>query len=399
MDDDQGVKPGKESIEQKNLEKNASEAGGESSAADALRQEYMNGQKPDSDPRAREKAPEAQNLDGKTTGAQSPGSGAANSRNERNEQIKLTPNQRRQADEALFFQDLYHQQNLELEPLQKGWGPYQSLEKMVRDQKIQLSEEELLQEAKRIRDRDFSDLGRNYYKSNDSIKFWSEAEINQRVIESVSRIKGIDVSAHQGDIDWPKVKEAGYQFAFLKATEGGDWVDKKFEQNRQGARDAGLKVGYYHFFRPPRPVEDQIDNFAKTVGKAEGDSLRLVIDTEDDRLWKPYSIDERIKMIEAWCKGVEERLGTTPQITIYGSPNFFNEILNNDPRLAKYSLWIAHYKNVAEPSIPKPWSKWDFWQYTDKGKVPGISSSGVDLNMFHGSDLTQTPKLESRHKR
>lgn len=302
----------------------------------------------------------------------------------------LSPREQRIEDEKQLFRERYKQQNFELDPLKPGDGPFQTLDQMVKSGKVELSEEEVRAAAKRIRDRDFKQWGRDFYNTTDKINFWSEKEIEQGVDQNVKRIKGIDVSAHQGDIDWKKVKEAGYEFAFIKATEGGDWIDAKFAQNRAAARDAGLAVGYYHFFRPPRPVEDQIANFVKTVGQAEPNSLRLVIDTEDERLWKPYTIEQRIKMIDDWCAGVKKELGVTPQITIYGSPNFFRDILQNSPELAKYSLWIANY-NVAEPSIPKPWTKWDFWQYSEKGKVPGINSDGVDLNMFHGTDLTKIP--------
>lgn len=305
----------------------------------------------------------------------------------------LSPKEQRRSEETQLFLDRYRKQNLELDPIQPGWGPFQVLEQMVKEQKIEMDHEQMIEESRRIRNRDFRELGRDYYTTKDKLKFWSDREIDARVVETVGRIKGIDVSAHQGKIDWKKVKEAGYDFAFLKATEGGDWVDSTFAVNRKEAREAGLAVGFYHYFRPPRPVEDQIANFVKTVGKVEGDALRLVIDTEDEKMWKPYSIEQRIKMIDDWCKGIQKELGVTPQITIYGSPNFFRDVLQNSPQLAKYSLWIANY-NVAEPTVPKPWTKWDFWQYTEKGKVPGIASDSVDINMFHGNDLSKIPGLK-----
>lgn len=331
----------------------------------------------------------------------SPAAGASNGNagDAASPQVVLRPNEQRMAEERMMFRSRYNANNIEVTELQEGWGPFQALAKLVQDGKLNLSKEEMLSESRRIRDRDFKEWGRDFYNKTDHVKLWSEQEIEDRVDSAVKRKKGIDVSAHQGDIDWKKVKEAGYEFAFLKATEGGDWVDSKFEQNRKGALDAGLTVGYYHYFRPPRPVEDQIQNFVKTVGKVDANALRLVIDTEDEKLWKPYTIEQRIKMIDDWCKGVQKELGVTPQITIYGSPNFFNEVLKNSPELAKYSLWIANY-NVPEPIIPKPWTKWDFWQYSEKGKVPGINSTEVDLNMFHGDDLSKTPvEVRSRqHK-
>lgn len=203
--------------------------------------------------------------------------------------------------------------------------------------------------------------------------------------DAVKRIKGIDVSHYNGVIDWKKVKEAGYEFAFLKATEGGDWVDQTFAENRKAARAAGVSVGFYHFFRPSTPVDLQVANFVKTVGKLEQDALRPVLDIEDPRLWKNLNVRERVTLVLDWCQKIKATMGVTPMI--YGSPNFFSEVLQNAPELAAYDLWIANY-NTADPIVPKPWTKWTFWQHSDKGTVPGINGD-VDLNWFSGSDLAQ----------
>ena len=62
-------------------------------------------------------------------------------------------------------------------------------------------------------------------------------------------VVGVDVSHHQDDIDWPKVSQSNVRFAYIKATEGGDYVDPKFTDNWKQARAAGLAVGVYHFFK------------------------------------------------------------------------------------------------------------------------------------------------------
>ncbi len=208
--------------------------------------------------------------------------------------------------------------------------------------------------------------------------------------DTTNRPKGVDVSHHNGLIDWQKVKAAGYSFAFLKATEGGDWIDKNFARNRKAARDAGIELGYYHFFRPSTAVELQVRNFVKVVGELESDALCPVLDVEDPRIWKDYSKAQRVLMITQWCQGVKAALGLTPML--YGSPSFFNEILENAPELAAYDLWIANYK-VDEPNVPQPWTNWTFWQHSETGKVPGINGD-VDLNLFNGSDLAK-----ARHRK
>ncbi|MBX9720105.1 MAG: glycoside hydrolase family 25 protein, partial [Candidatus Obscuribacterales bacterium] len=293
----------------------------------------------------------------------------------------------RKTEESKFFKDMYQKANFELDPMKNGEGPLQSLEKMAQEGKIQLSQEQMLSEANRIQSRDFKTLGRNFYTPADHVKLWTEDEIEKKVQGDVDKVKGIDVSNWQGTIDWKQVKNAGYQFAFMKATEGVDFVDHTFETFRKGARDAGLKEGYYHYFHPEESVAAQVKLFTDVIGKAEPDSLRLVIDAEDPGKWTPYPLAQRVKMVDDFLQGVKEKTGVTPQVSIYCSPNFADKILGNSPILSKYSLWIANY-GVDKPTLPAPWGKWDFWQYTDAGKVPGINGK-VDLDMFNGTDLSK----------
>ena len=92
-------------------------------------------------------------------------------------------------------------------------------------------------------------------------------------------VRGIDVSNHQGPIDWRRVAADDVSFAIIKATEGGDWVDKSFARNFAAAKEAGLAIGAYHFFTFCRPGADQARNFIATVPR---DRLMLppVIDVE-----------------------------------------------------------------------------------------------------------------------
>lgn len=78
-------------------------------------------------------------------------------------------------------------------------------------------------------------------------------------------LRGIDVSHHQGQIDWRRVAADDVAFAVIKATEGGDHVDDAFDRNLREARAAGLAVGAYHFFTFCRPGADQAKNFISVV--------------------------------------------------------------------------------------------------------------------------------------
>ena len=93
-------------------------------------------------------------------------------------------------------------------------------------------------------------------------------------------IVGIDVSAHNGDIDFDRVKAEGIEFVFIKATEGSTFKDKRFVDNVRKARKAGLKVGAYHFFRFDTPGYMQGLNFVNSIHGRNLD-LPAVIDIEE----------------------------------------------------------------------------------------------------------------------
>jgi lysozyme len=301
--------------------------------------------------------------------------------------IVIRSNEQRLAQERVEFKDKFEKQNIDFGTITKGWSPYKALEELVKDHKIKLTEDQVVAESRRIRDRDFAALGRKFYNPGDKSSYWSNDEINKHVDDVVNRVKGVDVYKGDKDIDWKQVKTAGYQFAFLKASEGITIADDHLAQNRKGALEAGMRIGYYHYFRPNDSVDAQVKNFVTAVGKPDNGALRLVVDLEEPKIWKPYSVDKRIKMIDDWCKGVTKALGVTPTIAVYGSPNFFKDTLKNSETLGKYDLWIADYRS-ATPEVPKPWNNWTFFQYSEHGKVAGIQTD-VDLDMYNGSDINQ----------
>ena len=299
----------------------------------------------------------------------------------------ISANDQRRAQEQADFLDRYAKGNVPLGKLQDGWGPYQALQELQKEGKINLSDKDLLDESRRIRDRDFSSWNRNYYSTKDTSNFWTQDEIDHRVQAAVDRPKGIDVYHGNGEIDWAKVKDAGYQFAFIKASEGITLTDDHLAANRKGALENGLRVGYYHFFRPDDSPEAQVKNFVQSVGKFEPGALRVMVDLETPAIWKPYSVKQRSQMVEDFCTGVEKATGVKPSVIVYGSPDFFDHTLNNSSQLSRHELWLADYSDP-NPPVPKPWDNWTFFQYTGKGKVPGISTN-VDLDMYAGDNIDQ----------
>ena len=128
-------------------------------------------------------------------------------------------------------------------------------------------------------------------------------------------LRGLDVSHHQGPIDWPSVaSEPQLAFAFIKATEGGDWTDPRFAENWQEARAAGLRVGAYHFFTFCRPPLDQARHFLAVVPHAP-DALPAAVDLEleGNCRFVPEKKDLQRDLL-AWLEVVERGQGKRPII-------------------------------------------------------------------------------------
>jgi lysozyme len=221
------------------------------------------------------------------------------------------------------------------------------------------------------------------------IAWSSDSEGSQNVV-SLATPWGIDVSHHNGDIDWSMVKQAGAEFAFLKATEGATFVDKTFKANWKEAKASGIRVGAYHFFRPRIALQSQIDNFVRALGSVEAGDLPPVIDTEVPSDWAKLTGKQSVDLIVGFIDGIRAKLGDNVHPIIYLSPSFADDVLKNDARLKDHPLWLAHYTSASRPRVPKPWDFWTFWQFTENGKVAGISGN-VDINRFNG----QSDRLEA----
>lgn len=192
------------------------------------------------------------------------------------------------------------------------------------------------------------------------------------------QVHGVDVSHHQGTIDWPRLSRALYKedsirFVFMKATEGGDFVDTLFPHNFSAAREQGLLRGAYHFFLPEVPADLQAANFISRVQLMPGD-LPPVLDVEV--VGKGGSVQLQ-QGVHAWLSQVERHYGVKP--IIYASYKFKMRYLN-DSLFNTYPYWMAHYY-VPEPEYE---GEWKFWQHTDLGELDGVKGD-VDLNIFNGT--------------
>jgi lysozyme len=200
--------------------------------------------------------------------------------------------------------------------------------------------------------------------------------------------RGVDVSHYQGDIDWQQVKDSGISFAFIKATEGVYFTDDKFADNLQGARDAGIATGAYHFMRATS-VDDAIaeaDYFVDEINLNGGFSLLDLPPVLDAETVAGNSGEEITAMCRAWVDRVAEVTGRQP--ILYTYPSFADQYL--DESLSDIPLWLANY-GVDQPQDRAGWTHWTFLQYADDGEVPGIDGP-VDLDEYEGSveDLAVT---------
>lgn len=190
------------------------------------------------------------------------------------------------------------------------------------------------------------------------------------------RVPGIDVSRWQGTIDWRKVAQAGYRFAFVRASIGDTYTDPSFFVNWKGAQNAGILVSAYHVVTPDVAPKAQIGHFFEILDDREPD-LPLALDVErNDRLGR-VSVTTSIR---GCIEEVQRRSGEAPMI--YTARWFWDKYLSASSEWARYDLWVASY--TSEPVMPRDWRGWRFWQYTEKGSVAGVTSRSVDLNWFAG---------------
>lgn len=189
-------------------------------------------------------------------------------------------------------------------------------------------------------------------------------------------IVGIDVSHHQGEIDWARVKHDGIRFAYLKASEGVTLVDEDFETNWEQSRKQNVLCGAYHFFIPSLDGELQARHFLNQIRSKKMD-LPPVLDLEITSGQKPARIvEEALK----WMNAVENETGQRP--LLYTMPKFADSYLKR--KLTAYPLWVVDLHGT-QPDMPRGWNRWTIWQYSHRGTVSGIDEL-VDLNRFNGSE-------------
>lgn len=189
---------------------------------------------------------------------------------------------------------------------------------------------------------------------------------------------GIDVSHHQGRIDWERVArssaENGFpiRFVMMKATESNTFTDPDYIDNIDRARKAGFVCGVYHFYDPSTSPEKQAQHYINTVSLQAGDFVPVV---DVERAGR--SSDLRKELL-VYLKTLEKHYGVKP--IIYASAKFRRRHLNT-VEFDAYPFWVAHYY-VVRPVTDKSWR---IWQFTDHANVDGIREY-TDFNVFKGTE-------------
>ena len=206
-------------------------------------------------------------------------------------------------------------------------------------------------------------------------KISSKTEQNIKSKDLVGEIYGIDVSHHQGKIEWEKVKKwknKKLDFVYIKATEGATYIDKTYKTNIKEAKENDFLVGSYHYFRTTSSIENQFQNFIKTIDKSKQDLIPL-IDVEEKTNWTNKEFHKNFK---AFLNMVENYFGQKPMI--YTVNSFYN--LNLSGKYKEYHFLIGRYGENAPNMRDK--ASWTIWQFSETGKVEGIPQN-VDIDVLN----------------
>lgn len=193
--------------------------------------------------------------------------------------------------------------------------------------------------------------------------------------EEIYTIRGIDISAHNGDVDFEALAGSGLSFAYIKATEGTDFRDRNFDRNATGLKRAGIPAGAYHFFRFDTDGEMQALNFLNAL-KGRRFELPPAIDVEEwanaEGLGTGRIMKELRMMID-----VLRRDGYEPMI--YTNKDGYERFVKG--KLDRNNLWICSF---TDPPLDDD-REWVLWQFSHRGAVAGIEGP-VDLNTVNPSD-------------
>ena len=190
-------------------------------------------------------------------------------------------------------------------------------------------------------------------------------------------LKGIDVSHHNGVIDWDKVKADGIEFAILRSGFGRKnvrQIDRQFEWNYRECKRVGIPVGVYHYSYAKNAVDARLEaDFMLELIEGKQFEYPVIFDIED-KCQEAYSKDVLTEIAVAFCEKIEM---AGYYVSIYSNADWFTNKLDLK-KLKPYDKWLAHW--VKSPKWGNSFG--GLWQYTDSGRVDGIETK-VDMNISY----------------
>jgi GH25 family lysozyme M1 (1,4-beta-N-acetylmuramidase) len=200
---------------------------------------------------------------------------------------------------------------------------------------------------------------------------------------AAASVEGVDVSGHQGNVDWAALWNSGVRFAYVKATEGNYYRNPYFPQQYNGSYNIGMIRGAYHFATPhDSSGANQANYFVDHGGgwSRDGKTLPGVLDIE----YNPYGATCYGKSQAAMVSWIRDftttyKARTGRDAVIYTTTNWWTQCTGNNSSFGSTNpLWIARY-NTTPGTLPAGWGFYTFWQYTSTGPIVG------DHNRFNGS--------------
>jgi len=214
-------------------------------------------------------------------------------------------------------------------------------------------------------------------------------------------LAGIDVSSHNGTVDWSKAAQAGIKFAWVKATEGQTHINRNWVERYNGAVENNVIVGAYHFARPDFNKYDTPHEDARAEFKHFRDTLEQVGGLKPGNLVPAIDLEAGMKTDDQynaewyleWLALAEQEWGV--KAIVYSARWAWNLYIRgakeeDRKKFTEYPVWWANYirkeRLVGPQKQLKGWQEWDVWQYSGSGACPGIKGR-VDLNWMAGGQL------------
>lgn len=185
--------------------------------------------------------------------------------------------------------------------------------------------------------------------------------------------RGIDISYHQGDIDFNKLK-GNIDFAMVRTSYGHFTIDSKYKEYVKGLESVGIPYGFYHFSYATtiQEAKEEANGFINII-KNYKPLYPVAIDVESSSITEDVRADDLVDIVKTFCQMVED---AGYYVCIYANLSYLNGKLNSD-KLNDYDKWLAQWSSA--PTYKKPFG---MWQYSSKGSIKGINGN-VDLDIAY----------------